>query len=148
MFLPLLGLFILFVILIACVIFLTYIIKDSAKGDSTHPTVSELKTLAAKIDPKYENLDLRVSDIATTLDKQTIVLCVDDPETGRPYSKNTLMGVLIHELAHYESESYGEHENDHNQEWKDNYKIIFQKAVETGVYNPRFPPPNSYCKIL
>ena len=135
-------------IIIVCIIVLTYILWDNQRGDSSHPSVIELKDLAAKIDPKYKNLDLRVSDIATTLHKKTIMLCADDPDTGRPYSQNTLMGVLIHELAHYESKSYGEDPDDHNDEWYDNYERIRRDAISAGVYNPKFPPPSNYCKVV
>lgn len=112
----------------------------------TDQTIVDLKNLAVELDEKYTGLDIRPSSISTTVNKKTIMLCVYDPVSGRPYSQNTLMGVLIHELAHYESESYGEHADDHNDEWHEKYAAIRDKAVEKGLYNPKFPPPKTYCK--
>lgn len=140
--------FVLILALIFCVGVLVYILWNYRQGDSTHPSMVELKSLAAKIDPEYENLDLRAADIATTLKKKKILLCVDDPETGRPYSQNTLMGVLIHELAHFESESYGIDPDDHNDEWHENYNNIINRAIKVGVYDPKFPPPDNYCRVV
>jgi hypothetical protein len=139
-------LFLLFIVII-CVIVLIYVLWDSSRGDKNHESISTLKLLVSKLDKKYKDLDLRISDRATTRDKKTILLCADDPETGRQYSQNTLMGVLLHELAHYESKSYGETPNDHNEEWHKNYQNLRQKAIELGIYDPKFPPPKSYCKI-
>ena len=130
------------------VVVLCYVLCNYRKGDDTHPMVKDLKILASKINPVYKHLDLRASDIATTLKKQKILLCVDDPDTGRPYSQNTLMGVLIHELAHYESKSYGTDPDEHNDEWHKNYAILKEKAISVGVYDPKFPPPKNYCRIV
>jgi predicted metal-dependent hydrolase len=40
------------------------------------------------------------------------------------------MFVVIHELAHLTSSSYG-----HNGEFKDNFKFLLQEAMENGFYN-------------
>ena len=117
-------------------------------SDSSHSAIQDLKFEIAKLDSKYKNLDLRASNVATTINKKTILLCIEDPETNRPYSQNTLMGVLLHELAHYESQSYGEHSDDHNDEWHMKYEDLVEKAIDLDIYNPKYPPPKNYCKIV
>lgn len=137
----------LIILLIIVVSILYYVLIEIKKGDPNHSNIKEMKKLLVKMDPKYENLDLRVANRTTTLDKKTILYCAIDPDTGRPYSQNTLIGVLIHELAHYESKSYGKSPDDHNDEWKDTYIKLKQKAAEVGIYDPKFPPPKKYCKM-
>lgn len=55
---------------------------------------------------------------------------------------NTMIFVLLHELAHLMSEKYG-----HGQEFQDNFSFITKKAVEQGIYKYQNFKQNSssYC---
>jgi len=55
---------------------------------------------------------------------------------------NTSMFVIIHELAHLMSNSYG-----HGQEFKDNFNYIVHLASSIGVYKPQdfASKPVNYC---
>jgi hypothetical protein len=60
------------------------------------------------------------------------------------YDINTMMYVAVHELAHIASVSVG-----HTDEFKTNFKILLNKAIDIGVYNyiDYSKQPIDYCGI-
>jgi len=59
-------------------------------------------------------------------------LCLRDVSPGRPFHDyNTLMFVVIHELAHIASITEG-----HNVEFVINFKFLLKEAVKMGYYHP------------
>lgn len=76
---------------------------------------------------------------------QRIVVCLRDktkPPTYPLIDQNTVMFVLLHEMAHLMTETIG-----HTQEFWTNFRRILHDAVQVGIYTPvnyaRSPVP--YC---
>lgn len=55
---------------------------------------------------------------------------------------NTTIFVILHELAHIMSFTYG-----HNEEFMDNFRYICELATKLGVYKPQnfYKEPKNYC---
>jgi hypothetical protein len=73
---------------------------------------------------------------------QKICFCLRSKLIENIHDMNTLMYVVIHEVAHVMSESYG-----HNSEFKANFKFLLQQGSEIGIYKPidyRITP-QPYC---
>ena len=63
---------------------------------------------------------------------------------------NDIMYVVIHELAHIGSTSYG-WGNHHNAEFRRHFKILLQEANELKIYDPivdYYKNPRPYCGIV
>ena len=81
---------------------------------------------------------------AFTLNKSAEVrLCIRDPNGGFE-DPNTSMFVILHELAHVMSISYG-----HGEEFKENFDYITHLASELGIYKPQNfrMYPKRYCGV-
>jgi len=88
---------------------------------------------------------MKVGKSSYTEDKKSITMCIQDPETKRIYDMNTLMYVALHELAHMISKTVSEEE--HNEEFRQNFAKLLNQASEIGIYNPNIPIPPTYCGI-
>ena len=80
--------------------------------------------------------------VAYVIDKNhKFFLCVSTPE-DRDENTNTMRFVVIHELAHMMSSSYG-----HNEEFSDNFLALLNVAVKLGIYVPvnYTKNPTNYC---
>jgi hypothetical protein len=97
-----------------------------------------------KIDPQFSSIPIRVGDKAYTKNKRDIYLCLKNKD-GKYYKKNTLAHVLLHELAHVVSTSYGEKGNEHNEEFYINFNILLEKAIKTKFYDPNIELEKNYC---
>jgi hypothetical protein len=104
-----------------------------------------VKIMVERFNP--ENLSENDIDASTTSYSenkgQRIVVCLRDKKP--PYSfvdENTVMFVLLHEMAHLMSTTVG-----HTPEFWANFKRILHDAVQCGIYHPvnyaREPTP--YC---
>ena len=76
---------------------------------------------------------------------QKIVVCLRDKTKAPKYpviDKNTVMFVMLHEMAHLMTETIG-----HTQEFWNNFKRILHDAVQLGVYTPvnYAQNPTPYC---
>jgi len=61
---------------------------------------------------------------------EKIVFCIrSGKDVEKFHNTNLLMFVVIHELAHLASSSYG-----HNQEFMNNFKFLLKNAMRYGVY--------------
>ena len=70
-------------------------------------------------------------------------ICVRDEKSDNLFEdENTMVFVMLHELAHLMSKSYG-----HNLEFKKNFSYIAKIAVEIGVYKYEDfnKNPQTYC---
>ena len=81
-----------------------------------------------------------------TINKGDLVaLCIRHKEKGHPFHDyNTLLFVIIHEMAHIASISEG-----HNSEFIENFKWLLQNAKALGYYEPvnYQKSPITYCGI-
>lgn len=113
------------------------------KQAPTDPTIIELKKKLSLLDKKYMDLDIREVDKgAYTENKKAIFLCLKNPETGQYYDSNTLVYVVLHEIAHMSSVTYG-----HNQEFQRNFARLLRQAAQKGIFDPSIPIPTKYCGI-
>lgn len=76
---------------------------------------------------------------------QKIVVCLRDKTKPPKYplvEKNTVMFVMLHEMAHLMTETIG-----HTQEFWSNFKRILGDAVQIGIYHPvnYAHQPADYC---
>jgi len=83
---------------------------------------------------------------AYTVNKgEELRICIRDPRSDSLFEDhNTSMLVLLHELAHLMSVSYG-----HNYEFKKNFAFITKVAVDLGLYQyiDYAKHPTSYCSV-
>ncbi|ALX27560.1 putative metallopeptidase WLM [Golden Marseillevirus] len=134
--------FVLFAALAVGFIIIVIFIANRKKVE-TDPTISALKDRLAALDKKYLSLDIREVDRgAYTENKRAIFLCLRDPETGKYYDMNTLVYVVLHEIAHMSSVTYG-----HNHEFHQNFARLLRQATQKGVFDPTIPIPTKYCGV-
>jgi len=87
--------------------------------------------------------------INRTLNKgQKIVVCLRDKTQAPKYplvEKNTVMFVMLHEMAHLMTETIG-----HTQEFWNNFKRILHDAVKLNIYTPvnYAQKPTPYCGMV
>jgi len=79
---------------------------------------------------------------------QKIVVCLRDKTKPPKYplvEKNTIMFVMLHEMAHLMTETIG-----HTQEFWSNFKRILGDAVQIGIYHPvnYAHQPTPYCGMM
>jgi hypothetical protein len=73
-----------------------------------------------------------------------LVFCLRSKKDKELHERNLLMFVVIHELAHLASISYG-----HNQEFMENFKFLLREAINKGIYkyDNYYSKPQEYCGI-
>jgi len=105
-------------------------------------TAKRLYSRWSKCELKETNSNERSA--AYTLNKSTeIRLCIRD-SSGNFEDPNTSMFVILHELGHVMSISYG-----HGDEFKNHFSYITQLASNLGIYKPQdfYDHPKTYCGI-
>jgi hypothetical protein len=85
--------------------------------------------------------------VAFTVNKSSEMrICIRPVNGGYEFENpNTAMFVILHELAHVMSVTYG-----HNEEFKNNFAYITKLASQLGIYHPEdfTNNPRSYCGIV
>jgi hypothetical protein len=90
--------------------------------------------------------DMQSKDTSYSENKgQRIVVCLRDKTKAPHYplvDKNTVMFVILHEMAHLMTETIG-----HTQEFWTNFKRLLGDAVQIGIYHPvnYAQRPTPYC---
>jgi hypothetical protein len=88
------------------------------------------------------NLVMVEDNESYTINKKIIHLCTKDPRNGCYYDKNTLMFVVLHELAHILCNDVGH---------TDNFSVINQglldHAIKCKFYDPSKPFVKDYCSL-
>lgn len=103
---------------------------------------------AHRLKSRWSQCNLRETSIwddsiAFTVNKgKEIRICIRDSSGSEFEEINTSMFVILHEIAHVMSESYG-----HNDEFNDNFKYITHLASYLGLYKPENfeESPKTYC---
>jgi len=127
-------------ILILILFFLIYKYIQIEDYDNESYIISDLKNKLALINPEFLKIPIKEGNGSYTENKTFITLCTR--KNGKVYDSNTLIYVCLHEIAHLISKSYG-----HNQEFRDNFKMLLDKAQSLGLYNKNIPIPEDYCGI-
>jgi hypothetical protein len=90
--------------------------------------------------------DMQSEDTSYSENKgQRVVVCLRDKTAPPAYplvNENTVMFVMLHEMAHLMTETIG-----HTQEFWGNFKRILGDAVQLGIYHPEnyAQHPVKYC---
>lgn len=105
--------------------------------------IGRLKANLARLDKSYAKIPINEGfKGANTKNKKVITICLRNPKTGEYYPENTLMYVLLHELAHVISPTYG-----HDENFKARMNRLLFEAKEMGMYDPEIPIPSMYCGV-
>jgi len=123
-----------------------YYVKNLPDADQAADHLARLDTMVKNLidnadpkDPRIQNIKSRWSgtlsetpsnadNVAYSLGKNSIFICVRE-KNGALTDVNTSMFVLIHELAHVSTDSYG-----HTPEFWKNMKYLLEVAEELGNY--------------
>lgn len=106
-----------------------------------HPMDTRVKRVNHAWQNGVKVLDPKKGKAGVTVGKKQIYLCLRD-ENGNDYDANTAMFVLLHELAHVATQSFG-----HEEEFWNNMRFFIDAAIQAGVY--RYEDysvfPKRYC---
>jgi hypothetical protein len=118
---------------------------DTYKHDPSAMSDPRVKVLVSRFNPdNFSENDLDSDSTSYSENKgEKIVICIRDKAPPHKFvDENTVMFVLLHEMAHLMTTSVG-----HTPEFWANFKRILHDAVHSGIYKPvnyaREPTP--YC---
>lgn len=138
---PINGIYLL--IAISFIFIVTFIYRNPGTCE-INPTLDKLRLELAKVEPKSANLQYFPARESYTEDKEKIFLCMKDPKTGKEYDFNTLMLVLLHEIAHAFSPVIDkEHKTP---EFNNLHNYYRKKASDMGIVDLSREVDSSYCK--
>lgn len=105
------------------------------------PNDPRFRRLAAAWSREIRSLSRKNRQAGKTIDKSIVYICLLDAD-GNPQDENTAFFVLLHELAHVATDTYG-----HTPEFWKNMRFLLHHAIMAGAY--RFEDygsnPKSYC---
>ena len=120
-----------------------------------HPKLEELKYTIQPIFSKDEiysgkleslndrdlmnEIQLFMSNKSYTINKKKIHLCLLDAN-GEVYDNNTLIYVLLHEIAHCVNDTIG-----HDESFQETFDEILLIAKNKNIYDPSIPLAKNYC---
>lgn len=115
--------------------------------DSKYPNDKKVKRLVNRIaDTKFEESEYEKDVSSYTVNKgEMIKFCVRHKNDDKDHHDfDTLLFVVIHELAHVVSITKG-----HNQEFLENFKWLLKEASQSGLYHPQdySKRPITYCGV-
>lgn len=101
-----------------------------------------LRRLIRKLEPVHPiigELSFYKDDQSYCINKEKIYICMQN-EKGKYYTDNTLIYVILHEVAHVLCDEVG-----HTEKFQNIHQELIDKAAELGLYNPSIPIENNYC---
>ena len=117
-------------------------IEEYNERELSDPILDVLKTLLIPVHDIFNVIKLNKADKSYTLNKEIIYICVKD-EKGEYYPMNSLVHVILHEVAHMlNTKDVG-----HTKEWEKIFNNLLKKAEEKQVYNPAIPMVSNYCGV-
>lgn len=98
-------------------------------------------------DTIIENAPINQVNTSYVDDKgKVFALCLREKKSGQNnfHDENTLKFVVLHEMAHMATQSYG-----HEDEYWTNFKFLIQEAKAAGLYEPAdfSKSPINYCSL-
>jgi len=120
-------------------------IIEGFRQDTNFSVDPPYKRLIAKFNPDvFQENDLDASSTSYSENKgEKIVVCIRDKKPPYTFAdENTVMFVLLHEMAHLMTESMG-----HTPEFWSNFKKLLQDCMKNGEYTPTNynQSPTEYC---
>ena len=114
-------------------------IKENMQQDD--PMLHRLREVLEPVHPVVRTLRLYKAEKSYTINKERIYLCLLDAD-GDYYSLNTLVYVLLHEIAHLlNTKDVG-----HTEEFHRIFDDLLFRAAEIGSFNPSIPIPSDYSQ--
>jgi hypothetical protein len=133
------------VIMICILTYILYcLVKSREHLRYQDPMIDSIRQDLVKLHPKAKELTYAASDKSFTEDKKDMFLCLKD-DNGQYYSRNFLLYVAIHELAHAISKSYDDNHN--GKEFNENFDMLLEKASRMGIYDKTEHFPDNYCGV-
>lgn len=133
--------------------------KKYVEGDSINNIKDEYKKTvingAKSLKKKFKSANMQENipersggDTSYVINKGDVfAMCLRDPKDGNKIDNttNTLTFVLIHELSHIFSATFG-----HDDVFWNNFRFLLQEAVEMGIYNKvdYRETASPYCGII
>uniref|UniRef100_A0A6C0EPI0 WLM domain-containing protein n=1 Tax=viral metagenome TaxID=1070528 RepID=A0A6C0EPI0_9ZZZZ len=118
---------------------------ENYKSDPSAMGDPRIKVLVSRFNPNnFSENDITADTTSYSENKgEKIVVCIRDKVPPYRFAdENTVMFVLLHEMAHLMTTTVG-----HTPEFWTNFKRILQDAVQCGIYTPvnysKMPTP--YC---
>jgi len=99
------------------------------------PQLSKIKT-----NNILDKVGLYKGDKSYTINKSKVFLCLRD-QNGNYYDNNTLVYVLLHEIAHVLCV-----EVDHTDLFQEILQELLNRASSMGLYDPKIPVVDNYCE--
>lgn len=115
------------------------------KDDPASIADPRVKVMVERFNPN-NMVENDINDNSTSYSEnkgEKIVVCLRDKREGYPFvDENTIMFVILHEMAHLMTTTVG-----HTPEFWTNFKRILQDAVAVGIYSPvnYTKNPTDYC---
>jgi len=102
--------------------------------------VNKIKELLIPIVPEIKEIEIFEDNKSYTLNKKYIYLCTKD-KNGEYYKTNTIVYVLLHEMAHYLNKI----DIGHTEHFYKIFNELLDKAEKIGIYNPKINIEKNYC---
>lgn len=138
------------ILIVVCIIIFHYYTTEKFKASCNSYTcpldeqiINTLKYNISIICPNLQNVQILSGTESLTIDKNIIFICLRD-KNDNYYSMDILLYVTLHELAHKISKSYST--EIHNDEFKDNFKKLLQRAYDKNLLQKNIDIPENYCK--
>ncbi len=115
---------------------LRQLLKPMFQSPFTGPILSK----SSKTKDVLDKIGLYKGDKSYTINKSKIFLCLRDAN-GEYYGNNTLVFVLLHEIAHVLCS-----EEHHTPLFQDILDELVHKAIRYDLYDPSDPVEDNYCE--
>lgn len=107
------------------------------------PYIKHLRSLLIQVDPLFKSIPIETSSSSYT-NKDVIYACVKDQD-GEYYDSNTIIGVLLHELAHVKTPFFDPTHS--SEEFRKNEEDLLMKARKLNLWSPDIQIPCDYCGV-
>ncbi len=116
-------------------------INENYEKEHYDPRLDELIKEVETLGISTNGLKFFSDEKSFTINKRKVHMCLFN-ENKQYYSNNTLMYVLLHELAHVKCKSIG-----HTPEFHHIFDEYLDLAIKKGLYNPHKKIPTNYCEF-
>lgn len=104
--------------------------------ESVKPIFNQHKTFCGPLDMLnernvFKEITIKTSSKSYTVNKKVVYVCLVDSTTNKYYDKNTVIYVLIHELAHVLCDEVG-----HTDKYREIFDDLIYEATTLGIYDP------------
>lgn len=128
------------IIALLIILFITLIITQVIEMyASNDPVLIDLQETLIPVHPVIRTLTMYSGKKSYTINKEKIYMCMKDKK-GNYYSKNTLIYVALHEIAHVICDEIG-----HTEKFNRIFNQLLKKAAGLKIFNPSLPIPSNYC---